>query len=389
MLDDNIDNAFKVLNSPTLRGWNQSMEIMEILDQITTTYGHPTPNALLQNVMLFRSAYLPADAPETLFRCIKDCQEVQLLGKDEYTPKQLLNNAIRLLLQCGLYTHNFEDWDRKQKADQVWTALKTFIQEAYTRRLNATNITAGQHSYVQNAYAALAKESTDKEDNDVQTIIMQMATLTTQSQMTAALNAATTLSVTTAINQLAANQQAMLQQIVAFVNAARAPPAAVQFPTQFNIPAIGNFQGGGYLGGRRGRQGCGDRGGRQGQNGGHNMCTPFANYIAHQAGRGLPAFTAQQTPGMPFMGAGPANASHSNIIKRYDNMNACFSSGFDVEDGHTSKTCPAIWRHKNHQEGYNRSNSQQFIAAGYNACTKAMHKMQYHPINTPDTSPDL
>jgi hypothetical protein len=73
------------------------MEIMEILDQITTTYGRPTPNALLHNDTLFRSAYLPANAPETLFRCIEDCQEIQLLGKDEYTPKQLLNNAICLL----------------------------------------------------------------------------------------------------------------------------------------------------------------------------------------------------------------------------------------------------------------------------------------------------
>jgi hypothetical protein len=58
-------------------------------------------------------------------------------------------------------------------------------------------------------------------------------------------------------------------------------------------------------------------------------------------------------------------------------MNACFSCGFDVENGHTSKTCPTIWRRKNHQKRYNRSNSQQFIVAGYNACTKAMHKMQY------------
>jgi hypothetical protein len=53
------------------------------------------------------------------------------------------------------------------------------------------------------------------------------------------------------------------------------------------------------------------------------------------------------------MGAGPANGSHSNIIKRYASMNACFSYGFDVEDEHTLETCPAIWRRKNHQEGYN------------------------------------
>ncbi len=58
-------------------------------------------------------------------------------------------------------------------------------------------------------------------------------------------------------------------------------------------------------------------------------------------------------------------------------MNACFSCGFDVEDRHTSKTYPAIWVCANHQEGYNRSNAQQYIVAGYDACTKAMHKTQY------------
>lgn len=113
MLNDNVDNAFKVSNSPTLRGWNQSMEIMEILDQITTTYGRPTPKALLHNDRLFHSAYSPADAPETLFRRIEDCQEIQLLGEVEYTPKHFLINVIHLLLQCGLYAHDFEDWDRK------------------------------------------------------------------------------------------------------------------------------------------------------------------------------------------------------------------------------------------------------------------------------------
>ncbi len=380
MLDNNIDNAFKVSNSPTLRGWNQSMEIMEILNQITTTYGCPTPNALLQNDTLFCSAYSPADAPETLFRRIEDCQEVQLLGEDPYTPKQLLNNAICLLLQCGLYTREFEDWDRKPAGDKVWTELKMFIQEVYTRRLNATNITAGQQGYVQNVYATLTEESTKNEDDDVQTVITQMAALTMQSQLTAASQAATTSSVTTAINQLVANKQAMLQQIAAFANVARAPPTAVQVPTQFNIPPIKNiFYGGGNQTERRAGRGRGDRGGRQGLSGGCNTHTPFVNYIRCQAGGGLPTIATQLPSGLPFMGAGPRtnNASHSNIIKQYANMNACFSCGFDVKTGHTSKMCPASWRRANHQEEHNRDNAQEYIAAGYDACTKAMHKTQY------------
>jgi hypothetical protein len=100
LLDDNIDDAFKVSNNPALAGWNPTMEVQEIFDQITSTYGRPTPVALLQNDTLFRHVYSPQpqDAPEVLFCCIEDCQEVQILGEDPYTAHQLLNNAVHLLL---------------------------------------------------------------------------------------------------------------------------------------------------------------------------------------------------------------------------------------------------------------------------------------------------
>ena len=129
MLDDSVEDAFKFSPEPDLTGWNPSMKITKIMDQLTTTYGCPTPTALLQNDTLFRSAYSPIDAPEVLFHRIEDCQEIQTLGDDPYTPMQLLNNAIRLLLGCGLYQRDFEEWDRV--ANKVWMNLKPFIQEAY------------------------------------------------------------------------------------------------------------------------------------------------------------------------------------------------------------------------------------------------------------------
>jgi hypothetical protein len=52
-----------------------------------------------------------------------------------------------------------------------------------------------------NAYAALAKKSTNNEDNNVQTDITQMVALTTQSKMLAVSTAATTSAVMSAINQ--------------------------------------------------------------------------------------------------------------------------------------------------------------------------------------------
>ncbi len=41
-----------------------------------------------------------------------------------------------------------------------------------------------------------------------------------------------------------------------------------------------------------------------------------------------------------------------------------------------SKICPTPWRRVNHQKGYTRANSGQYIATGYDVCTKAMHKSQ-------------
>ena len=91
-----------------------------MFDQITATYRRPTPAALLQNDMLFRSVYSPQDALEVLFRRNEDCQEVQILREDPYTAQQFLNNAVCLLLQTGLYTRDFEDCDRKLAPDKIW-----------------------------------------------------------------------------------------------------------------------------------------------------------------------------------------------------------------------------------------------------------------------------
>ena len=183
LLDGNMYDTCKVSIKPALVRWNLTMEVREIFDQITSTYGRPTPAALFWNDMLFRRVYSPQDAPEVLLWHIEDCQEVQILGDDPYTVQQLINNAVCLLLQCGLYTRDFEDWDRKTAANKIWTNLKTFVQECYTSHLNATSITVDSQGYVQNTFAALGEES-DDDDDDVQTVTTQMAVLTTQSQLT-------------------------------------------------------------------------------------------------------------------------------------------------------------------------------------------------------------
>jgi len=67
MLDKNIADQFKVSNVPSLIGWNASMSIIDIFNQLEGTYGTPDTMTLLQNDTLFRSAFNPTDAPESLF----------------------------------------------------------------------------------------------------------------------------------------------------------------------------------------------------------------------------------------------------------------------------------------------------------------------------------
>jgi hypothetical protein len=143
----------------------------------------------------------------------------------------------------------------------------------------------------------------------------------------------------------------------------------VAIPMQQHFPA-GDFNAG--HGGRCGGHGRG--GGRGGQ--GH---TPFADYMQTLGamltipGQIIPhGGSIAQIPPPLGVQQQTCNPYFSNVYKWYNNWNVCFSCGFDIENGHTSITCP-FWK-MNHQQVYTCKNAQQFIAAGYDPCTKGMHK---------------
>ena len=112
MLDANVTDQCKVSNIPSRIGWNASMSIINILDQLDGTYSKPDTVTLLQNDTHFRSAFNPTDAPESLFYRIKKCQEIQVLACDPYTDAQTINNAVRLLMQANIFPlKEFDDWE--------------------------------------------------------------------------------------------------------------------------------------------------------------------------------------------------------------------------------------------------------------------------------------
>jgi hypothetical protein len=137
------NNAFKVSNNPTIRDWHAGMQVIDILDQLSTIYSQPTPAVLETNDTVFCSPYSAAGAPEVLFRRIEECAKMALLGHNPYTDWQLVTNASHLLLTTGLYIQPFEEWDQLTITRKTWISLQTMIQEAFQRRLNAMAPTAG------------------------------------------------------------------------------------------------------------------------------------------------------------------------------------------------------------------------------------------------------
>ena len=103
MLNSNVVDQFKVFNVPTLIEWNTSMSIIDITDQPNGTYGKPDTMTLLHNDTLFCSAFSPTDAPELLFYWIKHFQEIQVLAQDPYSDTQVINTAVRLLMQANIF----------------------------------------------------------------------------------------------------------------------------------------------------------------------------------------------------------------------------------------------------------------------------------------------
>jgi hypothetical protein len=237
MHDNTVPNQFKVSNQPNLTGWKALMSIQDILTQLETLYGKPMLMALHNNDILFWSAMAPTDAPKMLFYRIKQFQEIATLAGDPYTPIQIMNTVMRILMQAQvLPLKEFDMWE--QTAVKTCPGLKTFVHEAYTRRLQslALRTTTGQQGYVpggNNMFNVLSEQE-DKEDIntvDDETTVKQTAALTTSSTLGNTYGGAATiaLEITMAINQLAVNQLAIQQQMAAMMFTAPPPPQTRSF----------------------------------------------------------------------------------------------------------------------------------------------------------------
>ncbi len=255
MLDELVSNQFKVSNVPTLTGWNASMSIMDMLDQLERTYGKPDAMTLFANDTLLWSAFSPNDVPKALFHRIEQCQEIAVLVRDPYSDVQVINNAVRLLMQASIFPMiEFNDWEAV--TPKTYPALKTFIAAVYIRRILSQQLRnmAGQMGYAlqtHNMYTALDNNNDATTATDGTTMTLNAAAIRKGSTLMGAQATAVPESITNAINQLSANQTALMTQIsqITAMSLKQRPPApsfqTMQAPPiqKIAIPSIQPFTG--------------------------------------------------------------------------------------------------------------------------------------------------
>jgi hypothetical protein len=186
--------------------------------------------------------------------------------------------------------------------------------------------------------------------------------------------------------QLQQQQQQMMQQMAmmsfapqqnAGCNTAYVPPSAATQayapPPWAPTPYQQGFQqpGGCFAMQQPGGHGGRSRGGRircarVGGQGGIPVPMPFIG--GNQMIPYIPGGTQQQL--QP-----PPKPQFTNTVKLFANQNVCFTCGFDVEDWHTSTTCPN--KKLGHQDGFSCSNYMEYKHANHKFCRKGMHKTMY------------
>ena len=397
LLDELVRPEYKVSNINGLTGWNSTMSIQEILAQLECTFGKPSAAISFHNNSVFTSPFSATETPESLFRRIEECQEVAVLGGAPYTVQQIVGNTMFLFLQSGIFPNReFEVWDAYPSVDKTWPNLKTFVQQAFQRKLIASSLrnTSGQMGYTpnHNAFNAFAND----DDSSVDTAATKEAPPPSTSGTTASTLGSTYQASTVpaelaaAIQTIAANQQALYQHVAPLsqqmaalalrpnTTIAANPGFGAATPTFNRVPTVPTYVGyqggsnvGGYGGGFQQARTAG--GFQQGRGGVRGRGRSYGGGRGRRQNRGRTAFADYVPHGRGYGGAA-APANPPNPYKIHNNWNVCYSCGFDVEDTHNSQTCHFDWRKPTHDVTFTRANAQQKLAQGCDACTKGMHK---------------
>ena len=294
-----------------------------------TLYGRPMPAKKQANNALFGAPWNPADPIKTYFDRLEECFVTAIIATPPYTTAQMMDMAIMTLQITGLYSQALTEWESLPLKDRTWDALKSHFATMYNLHLISGTTTTGHVGYHS---ASNVIENDDALNNIEETLNHELSNLHSANN---ANHQSTQQLFSTLTQQLAA----ITQQL------------AIMAPANTHQ---NNF-------------------GRNHNNHGNNCAPqPPAMGNALSLPPGIPAVPAAATATAFSHNAPPNNNKHFN------NLNYCFSCGYDVAIWHTSATCsnPKL----NHQTGCMRQNVTQYEALGHLASKKGIHKT-IMPVN--------
>jgi hypothetical protein len=306
-----------------------------ILLALRTTYGIPSPAERNANDAAFAAPWNTSEPIETYFDRLEDCYVAAIIASPPFTMEQMMTRAIMAIQLTGLYSQALIEWNGTVPATRTWDALKVHFTTAYIVREQSGTGSTGANGY-HTAANSIAHD--DAINNMESTLAHELTSMQTANNA----NHQSALAMIAALQQ----QLALLTVTPGATATPTAPPAPMYAPAYSNHQRY-NGQGNG------GRFTQGSRGGYRGNRGGAGR----NNYAP------TPLATATPTGGIPPAPAAGARNNPPNRNKWYNNMNYCYSCGYDVPIWHTSLTCN--YRNHHHQEGCTRANVAAYKAAGH------------------------
>jgi hypothetical protein len=358
----------------------------DILLNLRTTYGTPSPAERTENDALFATPWNPADPIETFFDRLEDCFVAALIATPPYTIDQMCAKAIMAIQLTGLYSQALIEWHARPLATKTWDALKSHFTNAYIVREQSgtgTMAASGYHT------AANAIENDDMFANIEATLsaelgALQLANSTIQqANLTAMADLRTALATT---QQQLANLAHAPPQLPAPSPHQPVPLAQPPFQMPVAYPPIQaptayppmympqHTRPGQHNSARRNRASRYQQPTLPNQPPAHlnmptqNLPLPIRNVQPPT----MQPFAAPYLPNMNMAGTANRRSSPPNPNKRFNNHNYCYSCGFDVPVWHTSATCPTPNAH--HQPNCTRNNVAQYAALGHYVSRRAAHK---------------
>ena len=332
--------------------------------RVFAKWGRPTPMDITANNERMAAPWDPTTDMAVLIKQIKDGSVFAYMVGHGKQDKDLVTIGEKLILESGHFATQYQNWKRRGENDRTWTDFNQYWTTEYDL-WHETAKTATQLGYGGNAENSPDPYEMAAAEQAYYTSLQQFGATNQHNAQTFNNLSDTNKEL---VNNMAAQIHALTKQMEGLACAMQSktlpgyqqpyypqppqqqgPPHQYPMqqpphyaPPQYQQPYAPQYQGG-YQGGRgrgRGRgRGYGRGRGRGYNQGQQNYQVSPNNYQGRgqQQARYHAPPNNQQRQGFYNK---PVNAPYSNTNKTYHNWNYCWSHGFDVEDGHTSQTCP-------------------------------------------------